>query len=87
MKELQNSLSSIIFHALDERFPKGDIKMMMQEHCSTSTMRQLDITFKRIQGGERRQPSHFPLIFKFQFVLNAIKYCKAWKSRVMPLCI
>jgi len=27
MKELQNSLSSMIFHALDERIPKRDIKM------------------------------------------------------------
>ena len=26
MEELQNSLSSMIFHALDERLPKGDIK-------------------------------------------------------------
>jgi hypothetical protein len=27
MKELHNSLSSLISHALDERPPKGDIKM------------------------------------------------------------
>jgi hypothetical protein len=27
MNELQNSMSSMIFHALDERLPKGDIKM------------------------------------------------------------
>jgi hypothetical protein len=27
MKELQNSFSSMIFQALDERLPKGDIKM------------------------------------------------------------
>jgi hypothetical protein len=27
MKELQNSMSSVIFHALDERLTKGDIKM------------------------------------------------------------
>jgi len=26
MKELQNSMSSMIFHVLDERIPKGDIK-------------------------------------------------------------
>jgi hypothetical protein len=27
MNELQNSMSSMIFHALDERLPKRDIKM------------------------------------------------------------
>jgi hypothetical protein len=27
MKELKNSMSSMIFHGLDERIPKGDIKM------------------------------------------------------------
>jgi hypothetical protein len=27
IKELQNSLSPMIFQALDERLPKGDIKM------------------------------------------------------------
>jgi hypothetical protein len=27
MEQLQNSMSSMILHTLDERFPKGDIKM------------------------------------------------------------
>jgi hypothetical protein len=27
MKELENSMSSMIFQALDEKLPKGDIKM------------------------------------------------------------
>jgi hypothetical protein len=26
MKQLKNSMSSMILHTLDERFPKGDIK-------------------------------------------------------------
>jgi hypothetical protein len=26
MEQLQNSMSSMILHTLDERFPKGDIK-------------------------------------------------------------
>jgi hypothetical protein len=43
MKELQNSMSSMIFHDLDERLPKGDIKMQVthenkgsihvEQHC------------------------------------------------------
>jgi hypothetical protein len=39
---------------------------VMQEHRSTSAVCQHSSSSTCIQQGERRQPSHFPLIFKFQ---------------------
>jgi hypothetical protein len=51
MKELQNSMSSMIFHALDERLPKVDIKMQGTHENKGSIHVEKPINNKQFSSG------------------------------------
>jgi hypothetical protein len=51
MKELQNYLSSMIFHVLDERISKGDIKMQGNQENKGSIMVEQLVGNKQISSG------------------------------------
>jgi hypothetical protein len=51
MKELKNSLSSMIFHALDERLSKGDIKMQGTHENKGSIQVEQPVDNKQFSSG------------------------------------
>jgi hypothetical protein len=51
MKELQNSLSSMMFHALDDRLSKGDIKMQGTQENKGSILVEQPVDNKQFSSG------------------------------------